>query len=136
MARMAGPGRILLTLPDSAVISDLDPDAFAIVLRNLIENALRHGQSKTPVEITLTASGILKVANDGPPISAEDLGRIWLRFERGRAGTDGSGLGLAIVAAIAERSGGALALLSPRPGQDDGFEARFSFTIETPSTGD
>ena len=136
MARMAGPGRILLTLPDSAVMSDLDPDAFAIVLRNLIENALRHGQSKSPVEITLTASGTLKVANDGPPISAEDLGRISLRFERGRAGTDGSGLGLAIVAAIAERSGGTLALLSPRPGQVDGFESRFSFTIETPSTGD
>lgn len=136
MARMARPGRILLTLPDSAIMSDLDPDAFAIVMRNLVENALRYGASDTLVKVALDDDGTLTVANDGPPISAEDLGRISLRFERGRSGTDGSGLGLAIVAAIAERSGGALALLSPRPGQEDGFEARFSFTIETPSTGD
>jgi two-component system OmpR family sensor kinase len=135
LARMEGPGRILLTLSDNAVLSDLDPDAFAILMRNLIENALRHGASDTPVKVVLDTDRTLTVANAGPPISAEDLGRISLRFERGRAGSDGSGLGLAIVTAIAERSGGALTLLSPRPGQEDGFEARFCLTPEMPSTG-
>lgn len=125
LARGVEPGRILLTLPDKAVMSDLDPDAFAIVLRNLIENALRYGQPETPVEVSLLNDGTLIVANSGPIVPAADIVRLTQRFERGPTGADGSGLGLAIVAAIAQRSDGELALLSPRPGQTDGFEARF-----------
>ncbi len=126
LARAGRPGQIALRLPDRAVLSDLDPDAFAILLRNLVENALRHGQAETPVEVALQADGTLVVANDGPLVPAEALARLTSRFERSALAGSGSGLGLAIVAAIAERSGGRLELASPRPGSRSGFEARFS----------
>lgn len=125
LSRMAGPGRIILTLPDSAVMSDLDPDAFAILLRNLVENALRHGQADAPVAVSLQADGTLVVANDGPVVPADELDRLTQRFERARSDGTGSGLGLAIVAAIAERTGSRLELSSPRPSGASGFEARF-----------
>lgn len=128
LARVAGPERILLTIPEAAVMSDLDPDAFAIVLRNLIENALRYGQPETPVEVSLLNDGTLIVANDGPVVPATDLARLTQRFERARSDGEGSGLGLAIVATIAERSGSPLELRSPREGRASGFEARLSPT--------
>lgn len=128
LARVAGPERILLTIPEAAVMSDLDPDAFAIVLRNLIENALRYGQPETPVEVSLLNDGTLIVANDGPVVPATDLARLTQRYERARSDGEGSGLGLAIVATIAERSGSPLELRSPREGRASGFEARLSPT--------
>jgi two-component system OmpR family sensor kinase len=126
IARMAGPGRILLTLPDSAVMSDLDPDAFAILTRNLIENALRHGSEDSAVEVSFALDGALIVGNDGPVVAAGDLARLTQRFQRATSDTNGSGLGLAIVAAIAERTGCELELSSPRKDRNSGFEVRFS----------
>ncbi|MBB5221642.1 two-component system OmpR family sensor kinase [Amaricoccus macauensis] len=131
LTRTAGPERIVLTLPDAPVLTDLDPDAFAILFRNLVENALRHGAA-APVDVVLSGDGILSVANDGPVIPGGALARLTNRFERAGADGDGSGLGLAIVAAIAGRTASRLELLSPRPGQATGFEARFSL----PRNGD
>ena len=123
IGRAGTPGRIVLTLPETAVMSDIDPDAFSILCRNLLENALRHGEENAPVDMTLTAEGRLVVANDGPVLSRDTLDRLTARFERASASTDGSGLGLAIVAAIANRIGSPLSLASPRPGRSSGFEA-------------
>jgi two-component system OmpR family sensor kinase len=123
IARQAPPGRIRLSLPDQAVMSDLDPDALGIVCRNLVDNALRHGSDAEPVEVALEADRTLRVANAGPVVPGDVLSRLTARFERGGASMDGSGLGLAIVAAIAERTGSQLVLRSPRSGQADGFEA-------------
>ena len=119
-------GRIVLDLPDQAVLSDLDPDALAIIARNLIDNALRHGDPHRPVAVTLTPNGILRVANDGPLIPPEILAGLADRFTRVGDGTEGSGLGLAIVAKAAERIGSRLVLVSPRPGSTSGFSAELS----------
>ena len=119
----AAPNRIALTLPERPVMSDLDPDAFGIVCRNLVENALRHGARDEPIAVSLEEDGTFRVANDGPVVPAETLGRLTGRFERGRTGTEGSGLGLAIVAGIADRISSQLILRSPRPGNSSGFEA-------------
>ena len=131
LGRMATPGRITLTLPDTAVLSDIDPDAFAILCRNLVENALRHGAASGPVDVTLTAVGRLVVANEGPVLPRETLNRLTARFERAHASADGSGLGLAIVAAIANRIGSPLCLESPRPGAASGFQASIVLPTET-----
>lgn len=128
LSHRAGPDRIVLSLPQSAVLSDLDPDAFAILLRNLVENALRHGRADAPVDVSLQADGTLIVANDGPVLPAKDLDRLTQRFERAGSDATGSGLGLAIVAAIAERTGCTFTLLSPRTGGTSGFEARFALS--------
>ncbi|MBI1418272.1 MAG: HAMP domain-containing protein [Limimaricola sp.] len=121
----AGKGRVRITPPDWPVRSDIDPDAFAILARNLIENALKHGQADAPVEVALEAGGGLRVTNGGPVVPAEDLARLSQPFERGQTLAGGAGLGLAIAKTIAAGSGGALHLASPAPGRDDGFEARF-----------
>ena len=123
IARTGAPGSIVLTLPETPVMSDLDPDAFGILCRNLVENALRHGSEAVPVEVTLTPDAELIVANEGPVVPPETLDRLTARFERAGASTDGSGLGLAIVAAIADRIGSPLFLRSPRPGNSSGFQA-------------
>lgn len=123
IGRTDAPGRISLSLPDTPLLSDLDPDAFAILCRNLVDNALRHGAQGGPVAVTLTGAGQLIVANDGPVLSADTLARLTARFERGGSGASGSGLGLAIVAAIADRIGSPLLLQSPRPGHETGFQA-------------
>ena len=123
LERASAKDRIALTLPSTAVMSDIDPDAFAILCRNLVENALRHGAENAPVEVILTDDGHLIVSNDGPVLLRQTLDRLTSRFERGDASADGSGLGLAIVAAIANRIGSSLFLKSPRPGESSGFQA-------------
>lgn len=135
-ARGTGAGRVALRLPEAPVLSDLDPDAFGILLRNLIDNALRHGAADGAVDVTLTSSGLLRVANDGSVVAPDVLARLTTRFERGGAGNEGSGLGLAIVAAIADRLGSALMLRSPAPGRDAGFEAALQLPVETPVAED
>lgn len=124
-------GRIALSLPDAPVLSDIDPDAFAIAARNLIENALKHGTPGGPVTVTLSPAGELTVSNDGSPIPPGVLERLSQPFERGQTIADGSGLGLAIARAIASGVGGKLILRSPLPGRERGFEARFSLPALT-----
>jgi two-component system OmpR family sensor kinase len=125
-AGAGGAGRIEVRRPDDAVLSDMDPDAFAILARNLIENALRHGASDEPVQVALTRDGVLRVTNGGPPVPPETLSRLSRRFERGQTAAEGSGLGLAIADTIARGAGARLVLHSPAPGRADGFEAILS----------
>ena len=109
--------------PDGGALSDLDPDAFAVLARNLIENALKHGNPEGPVAVRLTAEAF-EVENDGSAVAAERLERLTRRFERGPTTAEGSGLGLAIAAAVCRGSGATLDLVSPIPGRADGFLAR------------
>ena len=123
-ARSAGADRFDLGMSDAAVLSDLDPDTFGILCRNLIENALKHGAPDTVVKIGLTAEGVLTVANECPAIAPATLGRLTSRFERGSGAGAGSGLGLTIVQTIAERADCTFTLSSPIGGQETGLEAR------------
>lgn len=117
----AGAG-VHLDLPHADVTSRIDADALAIVLGNLIDNSLQHAPPGTPVDVTLTAEGVIRVRNDGPVVPAADLARLADRFASRRAG--GFGLGLHIAQQITQQAGGRLALASPIPGRADGFEAR------------
>jgi two-component system OmpR family sensor kinase len=124
LERSAAPGRLKVALPSDPVLSDIDPDAFGILCRNLIENALKYGAADTPIHVQLALDGRFSVANDGPVLSPDTLQRLTSRFERAATRTDdGSGLGLAIVRTIAERADGSLVLRSPIPGRGTGFEA-------------
>lgn len=123
-ARSAGADRFDLVVSDAVVLSDLDPDTFGILCRNLIENALKHGAPDTAIKIGLTAEGVLTVANECPAIAPATLGRLTSRFERGSGPGAGSGLGLTIVQTIAERADCIFTLSSPIGGQETGLEAR------------
>ncbi len=122
VGRAGGKDRVALKLPQADVLSDMDPDAVAILARNLIENALKHGAPERPVSLALSPDGRFSVANDGSLLAPETLDRLTGRFERADGSGEGSGLGLAIVRTIAERADCALSLTSPAPGRDGGLE--------------
>lgn len=125
------PGRIILNLPEREVNSFLDPDAFAILVRNLIENALKHGSHNQPVEVSMTDDGTLRVCNGGDIVPPGQLALIRNRFARSKTDATGSGLGLAIADAIATGAGIALHLRSPATGRQDGFEAELNVRSTT-----
>jgi len=93
-----------------------DGARLAQVVRNLADNAARHGA--TTVTLSLRRDGdwaVVRVADDGPGVPAEHQDRIFERFTRldqARArDSGGSGLGLAISREIAQAHGGSLTLL-------------------------
>jgi two-component system OmpR family sensor kinase len=100
----------------------INVDALAIVLRNLIDNAIAHSRPDTTVTIVVE-NGRIAIRNAAPVVPAEALKRLTNRFERGATPASGSGLGLAIVETILAQIGGALTLHSPARGSEDGFEA-------------
>ena len=112
--------------PDGGPISDLDPDAFAVLARNLIENAVKHGAPDTSVVVRLDADALV-VDDRGAVLPPDRLALLTRPFERGPTRADGSGLGLAIVAAICRGAGLELELASPVPGEVDGFRATVRF---------
>lgn len=98
-----------------------DPDRLSQVLANLLENALRFtpGGGRIVVRVAraenergeaCAGKALVTVADSGPGIPGDDLGRVFDRFytvDRSRARTKGgTGLGLAIVKEIAEAHGG------------------------------
>lgn len=105
------------------LVAPIDPDAFAIAVRNLVENALKHGAHDSPVDVLITDGGIVRVRNAGSVVDAVELARLGQPFVRGTTTADGTGLGLSIARSILEQAGGTLELQSPAPGTADGFEA-------------
>lgn len=116
----SGTQRINLLLPEEPVLSNLDPDALGILLRNLVENALFHGDPADSIDVELGTDGLLSVRNQGPVLAPQTIERLMRRFERGTTATPGSGLGLAIVKAIADRAGMQISIVSPPPGRPSG----------------
>jgi len=128
-SRQADPARRIVLDDDNAEhrVWPIDVDAFGIALRNLIENAIIHGEPNTPVHVTVDSAGDVHVVNSGAAIPKEILARLKNRFDRGSSRASGSGLGLAIAETIMHQTGGELVLLSPATGRSDGFEAILHF---------
>ena len=88
---------------------------------NLISNAIRYAKSEVRLAChTEDGAVVVRVADDGPGISEEDLPHIFERFYKGKDGKHG--IGLAIAQSVAETYHGTLTAHS-----DGGaaFEARF-----------
>jgi signal transduction histidine kinase len=93
-----------------------NPDELHRMVRNLLENAVRHTPDKTTVELTARRDGttaLLEVLDDGPGIPEGIEAQVFDRFVRGDGPADtvgggGSGLGLAIVRAVARSHGGSV----------------------------
>ncbi|WP_394791232.1 ATP-binding protein, partial [Rhodoferax sp.] len=115
--------RLYLRLPaDLDVVVSGDFDALAIVLRNLVENALRYGRG-APVDIEVVWPATLVVRDFGPGVPAETLALIRQRHVKNTPDATGYGLGMSIVSTVVERHRGRLVLVSPLPGRTSGFEA-------------
>ena len=99
--------RISLQTEDSRILGDVDQ--LGILIRNLVDNAVRYAGEGGHVAVTCrreeregTAGIVLCVADDGPGVPMEDRERIFHRFYRANGGAErGSGIGLSLVARIA-----------------------------------
>jgi signal transduction histidine kinase len=90
-----------------------DPRLLRRMIRNLLENAVKHGAPPVEIAVGRSPDGRPKIAvtDRGPGIPAAEQARIFEPFHRpaGRGEAAGSwGLGLALVRQIAERHGGAV----------------------------
>jgi len=96
----------------------------SLLVRNLLDNAVRYSPRGSRVEVTLDTHSVI-VRDNGPGIAPDALTRIGERFYR-PPGQDqtGSGLGLSIVKRIAALHRMTVTLGN---GQDGGFEARISW---------
>jgi signal transduction histidine kinase len=107
-----GAGRVVARLPDAPVVRDVDAAALRRAVKNLVENAVRHGGGEAPVAVALETSNghaSVVVADKGKGIAAEHLPRIFERFFRVPSATHetkGVGLGLALCREIARAHGG------------------------------
>lgn len=129
---------------DKAVARDIDlslaaepapftgeSEGLRILLRNLLDNALRYTPAGGRVEVAVspgdTRSGpLLRVADSGPGIAPDRRHELGRRFHRLQpAGPDGVGLGLSIVLRIAERHGARATFGSGLDGSGLGVEVRF-----------
>lgn len=96
------------------------------MLRNLVENAIRHTPGGTTIDVVLGVDGSLIVRDDGPGIPKELHEHIFKRFwRRKRSSGGGAGLGMAIVQRVAQANGGSIVLNS-----DEGKGT--SFTVHLP----
>lgn len=114
------------TAPDAAALR-ADPVLFGRIVRNLLENALRHTPFGGHVWVTLERAddlARLTIADDGMGIRAADLPRVFQPFWT-RAGTQAAGvrrgLGLASVRQVVERHGGSVRVESAGPGRGTTF---------------
>jgi two-component system sensor histidine kinase TctE len=81
----------------------------AVILDNLIENALEHTRPRTAVVVELDPAGAIAVSDAGPGLEPGEEERVFERFFRGSSKGErprGSGLGLTIVRVLARRWGG------------------------------
>jgi len=111
-----------------------DPDRLQEVLRNLLDNALRHTPEGGRVDVSVAPreDGVeICVADTGEGIDAEHLPRVFDRFYRADAARSrdrgGSGIGLTIARALVSAHGGRLRVDSAGPGSG----ARFTVTLPT-----
>ncbi|MBD8066578.1 two-component sensor histidine kinase [Devosia sp. PTR5] len=109
--------------PDAAPHGRVNPDAYALVMRNLIDNAVLHGADGEPVAIHVAEDGTVRVINSGPVVPPDILAGLAHPFVRGVTKASGAGIGLSIVRSVVEQAGGTLRLASPAAGRADGFEA-------------
>ncbi|HEY7644670.1 MAG TPA: HAMP domain-containing sensor histidine kinase, partial [Hyphomicrobiales bacterium] len=127
---MAEAGLPVAMEPASSIVLECRPDALKRVLRNLIDNAVKHGKA-AKVAIHAEPDSIEIVIDDeGPGIPEQELTRVFEPFYRVEPSrspeTGGIGLGLAIALSIVQAHGGELKLVN-RP--EGGLRAKVSLPV-------
>src|SRR5699024_2944397 len=112
-------------------LAEVHVNGDAVRLRQIVTNQLTNALKFVPADGTVTVRldaeddwAVLRVADTGPGIPAEDLPRVFDRFFRSRTTrTDGSGIGLAVAAELAAAHGGTITADST-PGHGTTFTTR------------
>ena len=121
---------------DDALVLHSDPAALEIVLKNLIDNALKYGrQGVVSVRARRVDSGtVVEVKDDGIGIAKQHLKRVFQRFYRVPSESVreryGTGLGLFVVSALVKNLGGSVVASSEGEGRGT------LMTVTLPDGGD
>lgn len=100
---------------------EVDRRAFALVIRNLLENAVKYAPAPSPVRVQIgrdpERSGVVvSVRDEGPGIPRQEQQAVFEKFVRGSAarnsGIRGTGVGLALAQQIVHAHGGRITLTS------------------------
>lgn len=118
----------IVSIPGQPFPARLDPDGYARILNNLIQNVMMHSHGDR-IEIALCRQGDylkIKLSDNGVGMEREDLEHIFERLykcDKGRSGK-GSGLGLSIARQLVERMDGKITAEST-PGNGAAFTLLF-----------
>ena len=113
-----------------------DREALRVALKNLVVNAIRHGQG-SPIHVAARAlrdgtQVVIEVEDEGPGIPDDELPSIFDSFFRGRLATDGqvegSGIGLSVVYHVVRAHGGQVRASKVQPHGT-------RFTLQLPALG-
>ncbi len=101
---------IAVSTPDDQSWVRADPERVQQVLTNLLDNASKNSAPESPIDVDVKVVGRdvqVSVTDRGAGIPADELGRVFDKFVRGRAtDTRGTGLGLYICKRIIDAHGG------------------------------
>ncbi len=123
-ARHGAPEAVSVAIaPDLEVLAD--PMALEVVLRNLLDNAVKYSDHPVRVEVTAEAAPggrvHVVVRDEGIGIPPDQLRKVFQRFHRGDDEAvrerPGTGLGLYVCRALVRSMGGRLSLASEGPGR-------------------
>jgi two-component system, OmpR family, sensor kinase len=117
------------------VVVSGDMTSLTILVRNLLDNALRYAPESGTVDIEIRVrdgEGLLLISDTGPGIPEEDLERIFEPFNRGSRPVGlGTGLGLAIVQRIVQAHRGSITLQNIRTQHRTGLKVSVMLPLAT-----
>lgn len=104
-----------LRIPDTPIFAYTDRDALQRILKNLIDNAIRHGSDGQYISLRLYAvkeKSVIEVEDHGKGMSPQQQKQIFTRNYTTAPKSSGSGLGLAISKHLASKIGAELRVQS------------------------
>jgi signal transduction histidine kinase len=112
------PPRVRVSSTTPEILVNIDPDRMRMVIRNLLENAVKYSlPTSRPVEISVSQTAeavVIRVTDDGVGIPEGDIERVFepfFRVDRSRSkNTGGYGLGLSICKRVMDAHGGSIAV--------------------------
>ena len=120
---------------NEAVFVQGQPIALSILVKNLLDNAIRYTPEQGKIDVIIYLNGPnleLVVTDSGPGLDEEAQQRVFERFYRKESGgTTGAGLGLSIVRRVTELHKGTILLTNGEKGvngENSGCIARFSMS--------
>ncbi len=133
-ARALASGVTIAAHTPAEVRADRDEAALQLVLRNLLDNAIKYSPRGSRVQVELTAGAddvALCVRDAGRGMDADELAHAFEPFWRGSdTATGGTGLGLHLVRQLVAAHGGSV------QAQSDGRGRGSTFTVRLPRGGD
>jgi signal transduction histidine kinase len=106
---------VAIVAPSHPVLVSADPGALYILIKNLLENAIRHSRPSGHIVIGVTANGF-SIRDYGTGLALEDLQHLFKRFWRGAGSHEGAGLGLPICQEIIRAHGWSITAQNAHPG--------------------